>query len=248
MYQSTNNPDLEAGAYGGGKETISGISTINVRHGFIRKVYSILFIQLAITVGIAAPFVLLDTSVIQPFISKNIWLLWVSLAVSFTTMIIFACFPSLMRSYPINYVILLVFTVTQGFFVGMVSSQYKINSVVLAVAVVTAITLALTLFAVQTKWDFTGMGPYLLVGSLVLLIFGFILIFFPGNSIAHRVYCGIGALLFSLYLVYDTQLIVGGNHRKHQFSIDDYAMAAICLYIDIIQLFLYMLSLFGDRR
>jgi hypothetical protein len=49
-----------------------------------------------------------------------------------------------------------------------------------------------------------------------------------------------------LYLVYDTQLIVGGNHRKHQFSIDDYAMAAICLYIDIIQLFLMFLC--GRRR
>jgi FtsH-binding integral membrane protein len=254
MYQSTNNPDLENGNYyhsqipGSGKEMISGISTVNVRHGFIRKVYSILFIQLAITVGIAAPFVLLDSSVIRPFIRENLWLMWVSLAVSFTTMIIFACFPSLMRQYPLNYAILLLFTVTQGFFVGMISSQYEVQSVVIALATVTAIALALTLFAFQTKIDFTGMGPYLLVGTLVILIFGFILIFFPGNSIAQKIYCGLGALLFSLYLVYDTQLIVGGNHRKHQFSIDDYAVAAICLYIDIIQLFLFMLSLFGDRR
>jgi FtsH-binding integral membrane protein len=51
-----------------------------------------------------------------------------------------------------------------------------------------------------------------------------------------------------MYLVYDTQLIAGGSHRKHQFNIDDYAMAAICLCIDIIQLFLYLLSLMGNRR
>ena len=73
-------------------------------------------------------------------------------------------------------------------------------------------------------------------------------IFLPFNSVAQKVYAGIGALLFSLYLVYDTQLIVGGTHRKHQFEIDDYAMAAICLYIDIIQIFMYILTLVGDRR
>ena len=61
------------------------------------------------------------------------------------------------------------------------------------------------------------------------------------------VYCVAGALLFSFYLIYDTQLIIGGNH-KHHFSIDDYCMAAINLYIDIIQLFLWLLQIFGKRR
>ena len=255
MYQSTNNPDLESGGqyshtqFGQQqKEMITGLSPINVRHGFIRKVYGILFMQLLITCAIAAPFVLMDQTVIQPWITSNIWLLWISLAVSFAAMIIFACFPSLMRSYPLNYCILLLFTCAEGLFIGIISSQYTVQSVVIALVTVTAIALALSLFAFQTKIDFTGLGPYLMVGCLVLLIFGFVLIFFPGNSIAQKVYCGIGALLFSLYLVYDTQLIVGGNHRKNQFSVDDYAVAAICLYIDIIQLFLYMLSLFGNRR
>ena len=228
MYQSTNNPDLESGQphaqYGQPKEMLTGLSPINVRHGFIRKVYAILFVQLLITCAIAAPFVLMDQSVIQPWISTNFWLIWVSMAVSFATMIIFACFPSLMRSYPLNYCILLLFTCTQGLFIGMISSQYTVQSVVIALATVTAIALALSLFAIQTKIDFTGMGPYFMVAGLVFLIFGFVLIFFPGNSIATTVYCGIGTLLFSLYLVYDTQLIVGGNHRKNQFSVDDYAV------------------------
>jgi FtsH-binding integral membrane protein len=252
MYQSTNNPDLEAGQpYAHSqyqKEQLSGLSSINVRHGFIKKVYTILFTQLLITCAIAAPFVLLPTSTIQPFVSANIWLLWLSLAISITTMIVFACFPSLMRQYPTNYIILFGFTCAEGLLVGLICAQYTIASVLVALVTVTAVALGLSLFAMQTKYDFTGWGPYLLVGSIVLLIFGFVLIFFPGNSIAQKIYCGFGALLFSFYLVYDTQLVVGGNHRKHQFSVDDYAVAAICLYIDIVQLFLYILSLFGDRR
>lgn len=33
-------------------------------------------------------------------------------------------------------------------------------------------------------------------------------------------YAGIGAALFSMYIVYDTQLIVGGAHHQHKFTID----------------------------
>ena len=61
------------------------------------------------------------------------------------------------------------------------------------------------------------------------------------------VYAWAGALLFSFFIVYDTQLIVGGKH-SHEFSIDDYAFAAISLYLDIVQLFLYLLRIFGQRR
>jgi FtsH-binding integral membrane protein len=150
-----------------------------------------------------------------------------------------------MRKFPVNYIILFVYTATQGLFVGMICSTYSVNTVLIALGTVTGVTLALTLFAIQTKYDFTGWGPYLLVGVLVLMVFGFIIAFFPGNGVATKVYCGIGCLIFSLYLVYDTQLIVGGENRKFQFSVDDYAVAAICLYVDIIQLFLMILTLFG---
>lgn len=100
-----------------------------------------------------------------------------------------------------------------------------------------------------------GCGPYLFCALLILLGFSFVLaigsIAGLGGSVAFEtmrlIYAALGALLFSFYIVFDTQLIVGGKH-KHGFSIDDYAMAAICIYIDIIQLFLFILQLLGDRR
>eukprot|EP00913_Durusdinium_trenchii_P007276 g6838.t1 len=61
-------------------------------------------------------------------------------------------------------------------------------------------------------------------------------------------YAGFGALLFSGYIVLDTQLIIGGKHSSFQFGTEDYVMAAITIYLDIINLFLYILSLFGDRH
>ena len=59
-------------------------------------------------------------------------------------------------------------------------------------------------------------------------------------------YCAMGVILFGMYLVYDTQLICGKHKLK--LSIDDYIIAALILYIDIIQIFLYILEILGRAR
>lgn len=51
---------------------------------------------------------------------------------------------------------------------------------------------------------------------------------------------GIGLLVFSLFLVYDTQLIIGGKHREYAYGPDDYVIAALNVYMDVIQIFLYL--------
>ena len=56
-----------------------------------------------------------------------------------------------------------------------------------------------------------------------------------------------GALVFSLYLVYDTQLMLGGKH-KYALSPEEYIFAALNLYIDVVQLFMYILMIVGGSR
>ncbi len=60
-------------------------------------------------------------------------------------------------------------------------------------------------------------------------------------------YASAGALIFSMYIVYDTQLMMGGNHK---LSIDpeEYVFAALSLYLDIVNLFLYILTIIGAAR
>ena len=50
-----------------------------------------------------------------------------------------------------------------------------------------------------------------------------------------------GVIVFGIYLVFDTQLTIGKNSRA--YSIDDYIIAALNLYIDIIQIFLEILKI-----
>ena len=64
------------------------------------------------------------------------------------------------------------------------------------------------------------------------------------TDILNVVYASLGAVIFSIYIVVDTQMMMGG---KHQYSIDpeEYIFATLNLYLDIINLFLMILSLVG---
>lgn len=74
--------------------------------------------------------------------------------------------------------------------------------VLLAVGITAAVCLGLTLFAFQTKWDFTVMGGVLFVAAIVLMIFGIVAMLMPGRTM-QLVYASVGALLFCVYLIYE---------------------------------------------
>lgn len=120
---------------------------------------------------------------------------------------------------------------------------YYFVQVFYAAAITLIIVVVLTTFAFQTKCDFTGCGVFVLVSSIVLLIFGIVCIFVPGKTL-QMVYCSVGVLLFSFYIIYDTQIMIGGNH-KYAISPDEYVFAALNLYIDVVMLFMYLLRLIG---
>ena len=60
-------------------------------------------------------------------------------------------------------------------------------------------------------------------------------------------YGAAGALVFMVYIVYDTQLMIGGKH-KYSLDPEEYVFAALNLYLDIINLFLYLISIIGASK
>ena len=158
------------------------------------------------------------------------------------------CCSEVARTVPYNYIFLVLVTVCEAVVVGFISAMYTAESVLLATVLTAGIFIGLTMYAMTTKSDFTGMGGYLMAALLGLILMSFVCLFFPYSSMGHKILAGIGAILFSFYIVYDTQLMVGGKHHKHQFSVDDYVFAALNIYLDIINLFLYLLELFGQRQ
>jgi FtsH-binding integral membrane protein len=133
-----------------------------------------------------------------------------------------------------------------SFILTFVTVANNTNIVLLAFGATMFITLGLSLFAIQTKWDFTGIGPYLSVILFGLIFLGFVQIFVH-DKVINTVYSSIGAILFSFYIVYDTQLIVGGEH-KNKIGTEEYVFATLSLYLDIVNIFLSLLGLIGHKK
>mmetsp|Transcript_61839 Transcript_61839/g.192065 ORF Transcript_61839/g.192065 Transcript_61839/m.192065 type:complete len:267 (+) Transcript_61839:95-895(+) len=226
-----------------------GAAPAYIRRGFVRKVYSILSVQLVVTVLIALPF---NTVLTRQWCREHMGLYY---AATYGTLVVVlgmsCCCQQAARTFPTNYMCLGVLTVGMSISTGFITAFYNTQSVLMALGLTAFVFLGLTAYACTTKTDFTGAGPYLYAGLLVLCGFGLLATILSmtvgAPSWMHQLYAGAGALLFSMYIVYDTQLIVGGSHAKHQFDVDDYVFAALNLYLDIINLFTDLLSLMGDR-
>ncbi|XP_060065997.1 protein lifeguard 2-like [Ylistrum balloti] len=228
---------------------MSSFSDKNIRRSFIKKVYLILMVQLLFTFGCAALFSLVDE--ISHWVQGDGRIFYyVSYATFIVTYFVLVCIPSVRRKTPGNYICLCVFTLVFSYMVGTISSFYDTYSVLIAAGITALVCLSVSLFAIQTKVDFTMCHGLLFVLVMVLFFFGWsVLIVYLTigfSYILHCVYAGVAALIFCVFLVYDTQMIVGG--RKHELSPEEYIYGALQLYIDVVYLFLIILSLFGKSN
>lgn len=213
-----------------------------IRHNFIKKVYSLLSIQLVITVAIVALFAIHPA--IHDWAMKNRWFHTAAFVVSFVILIMITCMDKLRRKHPHNIIILFAFTIAESLMLAAVTVMFDTKIVMLAGAITTIVCLALTLFAVQTRWDFTAKSGIMLVILMVATITMMIGLFFPPSKPFILIMSSIMAIIMGIFLVIDTQMIVGGTH-KIQMSPEEYIFAAINLYLDIINMFLYILMILG---
>ena len=211
-----------------------------VRKGFVVKTYGILLTQLAITCGfICLSFIKPIRKEIQRNFDSPLILVFfiVFFTVTIIVAIVFGCCRETARTVPINYILLFSFTLCMSFYCLLLTSFFKPKEVVSAVILTFGATVGITIYAAKTSDDFTYCGAFLFA-LLFILVFSFILFWWVGFIIFYLI---LGILIYSLYIIYDTQLIIG--NKTFQYNIDDYCLAALNLYIDIIYLFIRILQL-----
>jgi FtsH-binding integral membrane protein len=136
-------------------------------------------------------------------------------------------------------------TAGESVLIGLLASMHKASAVLLAAAQAGAVTLGLSLFALlnkNRKYDLTAFGSAL-GGTLLIFVISTILctVFrFPLNEVMVG---GFGATLFSLFLIYDLQRVVGGPGHEHQLDDRDWVNGCVEIYLDITRLFLYLLRI-----
>ncbi|KAL3274592.1 hypothetical protein HHI36_015973 [Cryptolaemus montrouzieri] len=215
-----------------------------IRRAFVRKVYSILMVQMLVSLGVIVWF-LYDVRV-RFYVETNMWPFLVAFGVTFVVLIALMCCGDVRKKAPMNFILLGIFTVAESFILATISAMFNSKTVMLAVGITAIVFLGLTIFSFQTKWDFTMSGGFLCVALVVLLVFGLIVMFFPGRTMI-LIYSSLGALIFGFYIVYDTQLLMGGEHQL-SISPEEYIFAVLALYLDIVNFFLYILTILGIAR
>jgi len=142
---------------------------------------------------------------------------------------------------PLNLVLLFAFTFMTGFTLSPTLAIYiaaNMGYVIGEAFGLTAVAFfGLTVFAMNTKRDFSTMGKMLFIGLIVLIVAGIANIFLH-LPMLQLVIASVGAVLFSMFILYDTQNIIKGN-------VSSEIEAAVALYLDFLNLFISLLQILG---
>ena len=148
-------------------------------------------------------------------------------------------------------VLFVLFSALFGFTLSIYLLAFHVTSVVLCFLLTAVYFGALASYGFLTKRDLSGLRTILFSGLIFLIIFGLLSMFIPGLQMFDRVVCLIGIALFLGYTAYDTQKI-RAYYNYYSVSPDMLAKASIFsalqLYLDFINLFLYLLRFLGNRR
>ena len=148
------------------------------------------------------------------------------------------------RRKMLSYGFLYTFTFISGITLYPVVTSYLITigakPVLMSLTATVIIFGGLSLYASTTKRDFSFLGGFLTAALLALIVIGIFNIFSPLSSTATLIYSFIGILVFSGYVIFDVNRI-----KQHGISDEEVPLMALNLYLDFVNLFLYILRFIG---
>ncbi len=144
-----------------------------------------------------------------------------------------------------------VYAAIMGFTLSTIFAVYDLGSIGLSLALCAGFFFALTMLGRTTKINMLKAGPILMVGLVVLIVAEVLLMIFAPGQTTLMVVSAIGLVLFAGMTVYDAQATRAlmaqyagqGEDMVKKISI----ICALNLYLDFVNMFLYILQLLGNR-
>ncbi|KAM7328355.1 protein lifeguard 4 [Alexandromys fortis] len=204
-------------------------ASVHIRMAFLRKVYSILSLQVLLTTVTSAVFLYFET--VRTFVHESPALI---LVFSLGSLGLILALTLHRNKHPLNLYLLFAFTLLEALTVATVVTFYDVYLVLQAFILTTTVFLGLTAYTLQSKKDFSKFGAGLFAVLWILCLAGFLKVFFH-SEVVELVLASLGALLFCGFIIFDTHVLM------YKLSPEEYVLAAISLYLDIINLFLHLL-------
>ncbi len=141
------------------------------------------------------------------------------------------------------------FAAVMGLSLSYIFVVYTHASITRVFFISAAAFLGLSLYGYTTKRDLSAMGTFLIMGVIGLIVASLVNLFFASGALSFAISV-VGVLIFAGLTAYDTQKIKEFYWEAdgHEIAAKKSIVGAVTLYLDFINLFLYMLRFFGDRR
>jgi len=179
----------------------------------------------------------------EGLLRHKIALFWIFFVLLFAKLFLLFAYKDLS---PVNFFVMIGFTIVMSFFVGLsVAHTYESTKqggflILYSLTMTIGIFMGLTLFMWLYKPNLHWMKNWLFTALWGLILWGISIWILQSCGVdvgsAYLAYCLIGIVLFSGYICYDTSAII------HNFGPDDALIASIELYLDIINIFLFILG------
>jgi len=152
------------------------------------------------------------------------------------------------RDFPKNIILTFLFAFVEGVYIApflFIAERQAPGVTMQAGALTFAAFAALTLYALFSKRDFSAWGSFFMIG-LVVLILASILNMFVGSAAGGLWIAAIGVMIMGGLLVFDTWRVL----RSGTYGQDDYVLATVSIYLDLLNMFLFIVRLLGggNRR
>jgi FtsH-binding integral membrane protein len=212
------------------------VRTGEERATLVRRTYSLVFASILVTIGGTA-FAMTQPSMMNAVLAHP----WIMLACVFIPLI---GAQVTRNSFPQNIGFVFMFTFAEGLYVApfIAAAEAASPGIASQAAILTFSAFgALTAYAFVSRRDFSGWWSFLVTGVVVLIVTMF-LMSFTGSAAGFTWIASIAVLLFSALLVFDTWRL------RNVYGPDDYVMAAVNIYLDLLNMFLFVLSLLSGGK
>jgi uncharacterized protein len=140
-----------------------------------------------------------------------------------------------------------IYAATLGITIGLIVKAYTTESVATAFLAASAMFGAAALYGATTKRSLTGLGGILFMGLIGIIVASVINIFLASSMISWVISI-VGVVIFTALTAYDVQRIQNGDLAIQTGSMEKAAVVgALHLYLDFVNLFLFLLRIFGGR-
>jgi len=215
--------------------------------GFMYKIYGWMSFALAITALVA--FYIHKTPVLSSYFKGSFWVLILLIILQFALVIAISAFI-LRMSYATAILLFMLYAISVGITFSFIFEVYTTASIYATFLVTALMFLVTCLYGYFTKADLTSWGSFGFMALIGIIIASFVNIFLKSTMFGF-IMSIIGVFVFVLLTAYDTQKLkelgsrlVSAPEMKKKITI----LGALTLYLDFINLFLFLLRLMGQQK